>query len=142
MREERGESRFCCNVYGRHFIWHDSMRPAFADGRVLLCASCPCGRCDRDCVQPCEHGKPGSAAGGSDRCAFKENEEGDSRCGEMVPVGFVCVADDYAVSVESKLLEYFLGMSKHILYVFDIDRTRIYTIYRRRKQDGRDERCV
>lgn len=69
---------------------------SFFFGRVLLYSACPCGGRDGDCVQPCEHGKSGSAAGGSDRCAFKENEEGDSRCSKMVPAGFVCVADGYA----------------------------------------------
>ena len=32
-----------------------------------------------------------------DRDAFKKDEEGDTRCCEMVPSGILCIADGYAL---------------------------------------------
>ena len=79
-------------------LWYDTMYPSFADDRVLLYTAGSFGGDDRYCIQSFQHGQPCSAAGCSDRGAFKEDGQGDTRCGKMVPSGFLFSANGYAIS--------------------------------------------
>lgn len=79
-------------------LWHDAMRPSFADDWLLLHTASSFGRDDRCCIQSFQHGQPCPASGRSDRSAFKENGQGDTRCGKMVSLGFLFSVNGYAIS--------------------------------------------
>lgn len=92
------------NAGGRADLWHDAVRPAFADDRVLLYTSGFFGGSGWHCLQPFQYGKPCFAAGCGNRCAFKENEKGNTGCGQVVPAGFLCIADGHAVFSDGEVL--------------------------------------
>lgn len=96
----KGEVRSYSDADIRIVLWYDTLCSIAAYDWILFYITCSTGGNDRDCLQPFQHGKPRAAVSDCDQYAFKKDEKGDTRCGEMVPSGILCFVDSYALCIQ------------------------------------------
>lgn len=98
---ENGKKIWSCRYAdGRPDLWYDPLCATAFDDWILFYITCSTGGNDGYRIQPFQHGKPGFVVSGCDWYAFKKDEEGDTRCCEMVPFGILCIVDGYALCIQ------------------------------------------